>query len=128
MTYSDTWFAKQPMTMCSSWGNDRQLWLHHYVDVMTGGLQPMHRKNPDGSIDVLGVELRRMSSGLSIGSYNREKIQKSLANHAEKLKSAGATIVKQTKNTLVARHGSETAYYVITHVKASTFYRNLERE
>ncbi len=127
MTYSDTWFSKQPMRLHASWGNGRQLWLHTYVEVMTGGMQTMHRKNADGSIDVLGVVIQRMSSGLSVGSYNREKIQRSLAEHAERLREAGATIVKQTKNTLVARHGRETAYYVITHIKASTFFKNLDR-
>jgi len=115
------------MTIHGSWGTNRQMWLHHYVEVMTGGLQPMHRKNADGSIDVLGVAILRLSSGLSLGSYNREKIQHSLAEHAERLREAGATIVKQTKNTLVARHGRETAYYVITHIKASTFFKNLNR-
>lgn len=128
MTYSDTWFSKQNMTMHSSWGTNRQMWLHHYVEVMTGGLQPMHRKNADGSIDVLGVAILRLSSGLSFGSYNREKIQHSLVEHAERLREAGATIVKQTKNQLVARHGRETAYYVVTHIKASTFFKNLNRE
>lgn len=127
MTYSDTWFSKQPIMLQTSWGKDRVLWLHTYVEMMTGGLQPMHRKNSDGSIDVLGVVIQRMSSGLSVGSYNREKIQRSLAKHAERLREAGATIVKQTKNTLVARHGRETAYYVITHIKASTFFKNLDR-
>lgn len=114
--------------MCASWGNDRQLWLHTYVDVMTGGFEPMHHKNPDGSIDVLGVALCRMSSGLSVGSYSREKIQRSLANHADKLKTAGATIVKQTKNQLVARHGRETAYFTITHLSSQAFFKNLEKQ
>ena len=125
MRYSDTWFAQQPMTMCAGWGNGRQLWLHTYVDVVTGGFQPMHHKNPDGSIDVLGVQVLRMSSGLSVGSYSREKIQRSLANHAERLKEAGATIVKQTKNQLVARHGRETAYFTISPLSSKTFFRRL---
>lgn len=125
MNYTDTWFSKQNMTMRSSWGTNRQMWLHHYVEVMTGGLQPMHHKNTDGSIDVLGVSVLRMSSGLSFGSYNREKMQHSLAEHAERLKAAGATIVRKSKNQLVARYGRETAYYVITHVSSLTFFKNL---
>lgn len=85
----------------------------------------MRHKNPDGSTDVLGVAVQIMSSGLSWGSYNREKIQRSLAEHAEKLKAAGATIVKHTKNQLVARYGRETAYYVITPLTAATFFAKL---
>ena len=114
------------MTMCAGWGNGRQLWLHTYVDVVTGGFQPMHHKNPDGSIDVLGVQVLRMSSGLSVGSYSREKIQRSLANHAERLKEAGATIVKQTRNQLVARHGRETAYFTISPLCSKTFFNQLK--
>lgn len=128
MNYSDTWFARQPMAMYASWGNGRQLWLHSYVDVMTDGLQPMHRKNPDGSIDVLSVQVQRVSSELSMGSYSREKIQRSLANHAEKLKAAGATIVKQTKNQLVARHGRETAHFIISPLHSEIFFKHLDSE
>ena len=127
MRYQDTWFSKQPMTMCGSFGYGRHLWMHTFVDVLTGNLQPMHRKNPDGSIDVLGAESVRMNSGISFGSHNRESMQRSLLNHAHKLKEAGATIVKQTKNSLVARHGRETAYYVITDVCASRYFDNLRK-
>lgn len=128
MRYSDTWFSKQPMILHGGFGADRQVWLHSYVEVVAGTLQPMHHANADGSIDVLGVPVIRMSSGISTSSYSREKMQRSLAEHAEKLKAAGAIIVKQTKNQLVARYGRETAYYVVTHITASTFFKNLDRK
>lgn len=125
MRYEQTWFSKQTMTHYGSGAvnNGRMTWLHHYVEVMSGSLVPMHKVNSDGSIDVLGVGIERMSNGLSFGSYNKESQQKSLAKHAEKLKEAGATIVKLTKNRLVARHGNETAYYVISPLTSKTFFQ-----
>lgn len=128
MTYSNTWFAKHPMVMRSSIGNERMQWLHHYVEVVTGRLQPIHKTNHDGSIDILGAEVLRLSSGLSYGSREREKIQQSLADHADMLLKAGAKIVKQTRNTLVARYGNETGYWTITTLTAKSFYRNLNQK
>lgn len=114
--------------MHGSWGRNRQLWLHHYVEVVTGELQPMHHENADGSIDVLGAVVQRVNSSLSFGSFNRDKMQQSVAEHAEKLKAAGATIVKKTKNRLVARYGNETAYYVISPLSAKFFYDSLDNK
>jgi hypothetical protein len=123
MNYSQTWFSKQPMTHIGGFGFGRISWLHHYVEVIDGGVTPMHKVNADGSIDVLGVNITRMSNGMSFGSYNKEAQQKSLAKHAEKLKEAGATIIKHTKNRLVARYKNETAYYVISQLTTDTFYK-----
>ncbi len=109
MTYSETWFGKQPMAIHGSHPWDgRHYWMHKMVEVMTGGLVPMHRKNPDGSIDVLGVEVECLHPGLVMGSYGRDGLQRSLREFAEQVAAAGATIVKQTKNTLVARYQGET--------------------
>ena len=109
MTYSDTWFGKQPMTLYSScplFG--RRYWMHQTVEVMTGRLLPMNRKNADGSIDVLGVEVERLHPGLVTGCFGAKGLQRSLREFAEQVAAAGATIVKQTKNTLVARYKRET--------------------
>ena len=122
MEYYQTWFNKHPMTMHGGVNFGRNYWMHHYVDVMDGGFTPMHHENSDGSIDVLGVGITRIASGLSHGG-SREKQQRSLVEHAEKLKAAGATIVKLTKNRLVARHGMETGVYVISPLSANTFYK-----
>ena len=83
----------------------------------------MYRKNSDGSIDVLGVEITRVSSGISFGGSLKSQ-QKSLAEHAEKLKAAGTAIVKQTKNRLVARHDNEEAVYAISPLTSNTFYKH----
>ena len=123
MRYEDTWFNKHPMTIYGGWNYNRTYWMHHYVKVMQGGLAPMHRENEDGSIDVLGVNILRLSSGISCGG-SREKLQRSLSEHAEKLKAAGATIVKQTKNRLVARHENEEAVYAISPLTSNTFYKH----
>lgn len=125
MEYNDTWFAKHPMTYhgCSSIG--RRHWMYHFVDVFTGGFTPMNRVNDDGSIDVLGANIVRMSSGMTLGTFDREAMQHSLAEYAKKLKEAGATIVKQTRNTLVARHGRETAYFFISYLNSRSFYKKL---
>lgn len=122
MEYWQTWFSKQPMTMHGGWNYNRTYWIHHYVDVMNSGFKPMHHENEDGSIDVLGVTITRLSCGISCGG-SREKQQRSLAEHAEKLKAAGAVIIKQTKNRLVARHGMETGVYVVSPLTANTFYK-----
>lgn len=109
MTYSDTWFGKQPMPIHSSFPWDgRHYWMHKTVQVITGKLQPMHHKNPDGSIDVLGAEILHLHPGLVMGSYGVKSLQRSLAEFAEQVAAAGATIVKQTKNTLTACYKSET--------------------
>ena len=71
-------------------------------------LLPMDRKNPDGSIDVLGAEVEHLHPGLVMGGYGREGLQRSLREFAEQVAAAGATIVRQTKNTLVARYQRET--------------------
>ena len=113
--------------MHGGWGNGRQLWLHRYVEVASGSIVPMHHQNPDGSIDVLGAPVELLPAGFSIGSHCREKIQHSLLLHANMLREAGATIVRQTKNSLVARHGRETAYYMITETTARTFFGNLRK-
>lgn len=109
MNYSETWFGKQPMTHYSSrpW-DGRHYWMHKMVEVMTGRLLPMDRKNPDGSIDVLGAEVEHLHPGLVMGCYGREGLQRSLREFAEQVAAAGATIVRQTKNTLVARYQRET--------------------
>ncbi len=122
MEYCQTWFGKHPMKMHGCLNFGRNYWMYHYVDVMQGGLTPMHRENADGSIDVLGVNIIRLSSGISCGG-NREKQQLSLSEHAEKLKAAGATIVKQTKNRLVARYKNETGVYVISPLSSNAFYK-----
>lgn len=121
MRYEDTWFNKHPMTMYGRPAFGRIQWVHHYVEVMDGGFTPMNRKNCDGSIDVLGVPITRVS-GYSFGSYNRLAMQRSLAEHATKLEAAGAKIIKQTKNKLVARYKNETGVYVISPLTAKTFY------
>ena len=125
MEYYDTWFSKQSMTYHSGSQRGRHHWMYHFVDVFTGGFTPMHRVNDDGSIDVLGANILRMSSGMTMGTYDKKAMQHSLAEHAKKLKEAGATIVKQTRNTLVARHGRETAYFFISHLNSRSFYKNL---
>lgn len=124
MRYENTWFSKHPVTCYGSFKFERTLWLYHYVEVV-GGFVPMHNVNDDGSIDVLGVEKYRLSQGFSFGSHDRKGLQRSLSEHATKLTEAGATILKQTKNKLVARHGNETAYYIISPLTSKTFF---ERE
>ena len=121
MKYSDTWFSKQSFSHYGSYKGGRMYWTHHYVEVM-GGLTPMHNVNSDGSIDVLGVGITRMTNGLSFGSYDLAGAQKSLVKHAEKLQEAGAKIIKHTKNRLVARYKNETAYWVITPLSSQTFF------
>jgi len=108
MTYSETWFGKQPMIHHASrpW-DGRQYWMHMMVKV-PGKLVPMHHKNPDGSIDVLGVEIQHLTPGLVMGCHGCKGLQRTLREFAEQVSNAGATIVKQTKNTLVARYKNET--------------------
>lgn len=122
MNYKDTFFAKIPMVQYGGYGDQRISWLHHYVEIV-GGITPMNKVNADGSIDVLGIGITRMSNGFSIGSYKKASLQKSILLHAEKLKEAGATIIKLTKNQLVARYKNETAYYVISPLTSETFYK-----
>lgn len=124
MRYEDTWFSKHSMTMYGGAPFGRVIWMYHYVETIDGGLTPMNRKNNDGSIDVLGVPITRMGSGLTFGGYNRAAMQRSLAEHATKLVDAGAKIIKQTKNRLVARYGRETGVYVISPLSSNTFYKN----
>lgn len=126
MRYTDTWFGKQPVTGCSGGGNNRQLWLHNYVDVVTGGLKPMHHENPDGSIDVLGACVLRLCSGISCCGHSRDKMHKALDRQEELLTRAGAILVRRTKNHLVMRYGRETAHYVVSYVRAETFFKNLK--
>jgi hypothetical protein len=129
MRYEDTWFNKHPMTHKGSTPHSSKIyWTYHYVDVLTGDIVGMSRQNEDGSIDVLGVNILRLSSGITFGTYNLEKEQESLAEHAEQLKAAGATIIKHTKNRLVARYGKETAYYVISPLSVKTFYKAWRNE
>ena len=122
MRYEDTSFNKHPMTMYGSSAFGKLLWVHHYVEVMGSGFTPINHKNEDGSIDVLGVPVTKIGSGLSYGGYNRAAMQKSLAEHARKLEDAGAKIIKHTKNRLVARYNNETGVYVISPLSANTFY------
>lgn len=79
----------------------------------------MNKKNPDGSIDVLGAEEWVLRPGLIVGNKSKKGLQRSLAEHADVLRAAGATIVKQTKNSLVARYGNETGYYLISDRRIS---------
>lgn len=122
MRYEDTWFNKHPMTMRGGMAFGRILWVYHYVEVIGSGFTPMNRKNDDGSIDVLGVPVTKIGSGLSYGGYNRTAMQKSLAEHARKIEDAGAKIIKHTKNRLVARYKNETGVYVISPLTSKTFY------
>lgn len=111
------------MTMYGSSPFGKLLWVHHYVEVIGSGFTPMNHKNDDGSIDVLGVPVTKISCGLSYGGYNREAMQKSLAVHANVLEAAGAKIIKHTKNRLVARYKNETGVYVISPLSANTFFQ-----
>lgn len=122
MKYEDTWFNKHHMTMYGSSPFGKLLWVHHYVEVIGSGFTPMNSKNDDGSIDVLGVPVTKISSGLSYGGYNRTAMQKSLAVHANILEAAGAKVIKHTKNRLVARYGKETGVYVISPLSSKTFF------
>lgn len=122
MRYEDTWFNKHPMTMYGGPAFGRIQWVHHYVEVLDNGFTPMNRKNEDGSIDLLGMSITKISSGLSFGGYNKAAMQKSLAENAKKLEAAGAKIVKHTKNRLVARYGKETGVYVISPLSSKTFF------
>lgn len=122
MEYYQTWFNKHPMTMYGGTAFGRILWVHHYVEIIGNSFTFMNRKNDDGSIDVLGVPIVKIGSGLSYGGYNRTAMQKSLAEHAKKLEDAGAKIIKQTKNRLVARYGRETGVYVVSPLTSNTFY------
>lgn len=122
MEYWQTWFNKHPMMMYGGPAFGRIQWVHHYVEVIGSGFTPMNRKNEDGSIDVLGVPVVKIGSGLSYGGYNRAAMQKSLAEHAKKLEDAGAKVIKHTKNRLVARYGKETGVYVISPLSSKTFF------
>ena len=83
MRYEDTWFNKHPMTIYGSSPFGRLLWIHHYIEIIGNNFAFMNRKNEDGSIDVLGVPVTKIGSGLSYGGYNRTAMQKSLAEHEE---------------------------------------------
>ncbi len=123
MTYSNTWFGKQTFTMKGGRVFEGRIyWIHSCVEVFTGNLVPMNHKNPDGSISVLGAENLFITKEFSFGSHDKKRMQKDLEEHAEKLKEAGAKIIKKTKNILVARHGNETALWEITPIKASTYF------
>lgn len=128
MEYTQTWFSKHPITMHSCHSFGRISWMHHYVDVVDGTFVQMSRKNTDGSIDVLGMPVTRLSSGLSFGGYDRKAMQRSLSEHAEKLTGAGAKIVKRTRNKLVVRYGKETAVYEITNLTARTYFGKLRED
>jgi hypothetical protein len=114
--FYDTWFGKRHLVIRASGceRTKRTYWMNESVEMFTGNLVPMHKKNPDGSIDILGAEIITLRPGMRIGSYDREGLQKSLVAHAEYLKSEGARIVKKTKNILIARYKNETAKYVIS--------------
>lgn len=122
MTHNETFFGKQTMTMYGGGVHfGRTYWVHFTHDVFTGELERMNNKNPDGSIDVLGARVHRFG-GCTWGTTNRGGLQKSLAVHADKLKESGATIVKQTKNTLIARYKGEKIMYAI---KPTSVYKPL---
>lgn len=106
MTYKDTWFSRQPLGVCPAYGTGRQYWLHSYVVVD-------------------GEEQLRLSSGFSIGSHDRQGIQHALSETADGLEAAGAVIVSRRRNTVVARHGNETAHYTVAKVCAVTFFSHL---
>jgi len=79
----------------------------------------MYKKNPDGSISVLGAEELILTPGLCMSSRDLVGLQDSLYKHAEKLKEAGAAIIEQSKNRLVAVHGKEKAFFAITQSSKS---------
>lgn len=119
MNYSETWFGQHPISIhaCGGFYNGRTYWLHQTVEIFTGNIVSMYRKNPDGSSDVLGAEFLRLRPGFITGSRNRENLQRSIEDHATVLSKAGALIVKQTKNTLVALYGKERLKMVISACK-----------
>ena len=106
MNYYDTWFGKNGIVMYGGGEYcNRQYWLHVKIDVFTGKLVPMHKKNEDGSISVLGAEIITFYCPVVLGSHYRDGMQRSIAMYAERIKELGAKIIKQTKNTLMAVHG-----------------------
>ena len=114
MEYYETWFGKKGFIIHSGHHfGGRTYWIRPRVEMLTGNLVSTFHENDDGSIDVLGVETLTMY-GVATGHEDKSSLQRSLAEHAERLKNAGATIVKQTKNTLKARHGNETFYVTIS--------------
>ena len=86
----------------------------------------MHHENPDGSIDVLGACVLRLCSGISCCGHSRDKMHKALDRQEELLTRAGAILVRRTKNHLVMRYGRETAHYIVSYVRAETFFKNLK--
>lgn len=107
MRFGDTFFGQHPMPIYGGGVHfGRKYWLHTTVEVFTGGFSPMHHKNPDGSIDVLGANVMRFRP-CTIGTANRDGLQKSLKLYAEKMTELGATITKQTKNQLRIRYKNE---------------------
>ena len=124
MNYYETFFGKIPFIMHSGgFHSGKHFWLHSYVKIQ-GGLVPMNKKNPDGSYSVLGVEFTIVPN-ISFGNKNKAQMQNSLQLHADKLREMGIEIVKQTKNTLIARNGKETAVYSISPLSMETFYKKL---
>lgn len=108
MNYYDTWFGKNGIVMYGGGKRcDRLYWLHVKIDVFTGKLVPMHQKNEDGSISVLGAEIITFYCPVVHGSRYRDGMQESIVIYAKRIKDLGAKIIKQTKNTLRAEHGNE---------------------
>lgn len=113
MEYYDTWFGKNGIVIYGG-GNycDRQYRMHIKIDVFTGKFSPMHQKNEDGSISILGAEVLSFSSPV-FGSHYRDGMQKSIVKYAERIEELGAKIVKRTKNTLRAKYKNESLTIVI---------------
>ena len=114
MNYSDTWFGKHRMPIKGSFACEgRTYWMHRFV-TLYGDLVPMHNKNDDGSIDVLGVEIITLTPGFTFGSRNLSELQRSLSDYADEIKRDGASIVKRTKNTLLASYKGEKLHIEIS--------------
>ncbi len=118
MQYNDTWFGQQPMSIYGGgFHNGRPYFLHRNVIIPTGEMVPMHRKDPDGSIAVLGARQIVLNPGFITGSRDKKALQRSLARYANELAEKGATIVRLTPNTLTARHERETLKVEISDIK-----------
>lgn len=120
MRYYETWFGNHPMMYCSGGKRaPRQYWMHMTLEVFTGQLVPMHRKNPDGSIDVLGAQIERMG-GAVVGTKYREGLQLSLVRYAERIEELGAKVIYRSKNKLKARYKAETITF---EIKPTSVYK-----
>lgn len=122
MNYENTFFGKLPMTMYGACGFGKTYWLHSYVKV-GGGFFFMNEKNKDGSIDVIGYRQTALVNPISFGSSRKDLLQKSIKEHAEKLAKEGASIVRQTRNVLVARWKNEEAVYKISPMSDRVFFK-----